>query len=72
MTFNDQLRAAMTARRGQPLGGRSSTPPDTPVDLGSGPRGSMPVRSESLAAYTRRRRDELRHVERITIPSGRS
>lgn len=70
--FSDTVRETMRAKRAQPLGARpSSTREDTPVDLGSGPRGLMPTRGESVNDHLRRRAAELRHVEHVTIPRSR-
>ncbi|MGZ6696983.1 MAG: hypothetical protein ACXVFL_15250 [Solirubrobacteraceae bacterium] len=42
------------------------------MDLGSGPRGTMPPRGERVDDFMRRRASELRHVEHVVIPrSGR-
>jgi hypothetical protein len=69
MTFSTQLHRAMEARRGLQLGAsRPSSQEGAPVDLGSGPRGTMPLRGESVNDHLRRRAAELRGVERVVIP----
>jgi hypothetical protein len=73
MTFNDELRVAMAKRSGRQLTPKShSTSKEAlHLDLGSGPRGVMPRRAETVSEFVRRRRAELTHTEHnITLPGA--